>query len=706
MPSTSRADKYHIAELLGKGSFGTAHVVIDKETRKKYVLKRIRLARLNEWQRQSSFQEMELVSALSHPFVVPYVDGWVHGGHTINIVYGYCRKGDLGELLQGRKESFSEDQLKKWLAQILLAMEYMHKQGVIHRDIKSGNLFLTGDLNINIGDFGLATVRDSTNEPDYSVVGTPHYMSPELLSRKPYDFSTDIWSIGCVMYELTALKTAFNAFNIHGLVHKIRKTTVPPLPSCYSSEWCQLVRSMLRKSPDKRPSVMDLLNCPCMKSAIQEAMRTSRQINPNVVLPKPSPSVPLYWQKLSTPFGIREFGLPNSASKDRSRFGTPSANQSTTSTLLQSRTARPLIERPTQDAGEEAPSRIGADTIRRAFQRQPAEHRRTDENEGYLSSSREAGSDPKVESSPTDRSEGSEMEDRSDECKNVDPDYAATSRSYASDPGALQVYNPEQDTDRTFVEEPYTDRPKATEDSGLRHKARCMDPVNTQYADQYTDRSEHSRFKEEGLGVIPESGIAATGAHPSGSNPTSPPIPRPQSAKRLVFSTPRSDVSQSGTPREPITRADSARLSALICGSAQAESSKRWEVLEQAMALCADLHRRGRWEELGHILNHMTRGGGLSSSQQDPSNSSSSRGSEENCPFLLGDRVVIGSTKQCHGVIRYFGPVGFNNGDWVGLELDKADGKNNGTVNGIPYFTCQDQCGLFVRADMLKPEGR
>lgn len=98
-----------------------------------------------------------------------------------------CPHDDLQE------ESFGEDQLKKWLAQILLAMEYMHKQGVIHRDIKSGNLFLTGNGNINIGDFGLATVRDSTNEPDYSVVGTPHYMSPELLSRKTYDFTTDIW---------------------------------------------------------------------------------------------------------------------------------------------------------------------------------------------------------------------------------------------------------------------------------------------------------------------------------------------------------------------------------------------------------------------------------------------------------------------------------------------------------------------------------
>lgn len=74
-------------------------------------------------------------------------------------------------------------------------------------------------------------------------------------------------------------------------------------------------------------------------------------------------------------------------------------------------------------------------------------------------------------------------------------------------------------------------------------------------------------------------------------------------------------------------------------------------------------------------------------------------------PFLLGDSVVIGTSKQCHGVIRYYGPVAFSHGDFVGLELDAPDGKNNGTVNGIPYFSCSEMCGLFVRASMLRPEG-
>lgn len=141
------------------------------------------------------------------------------------------------------KGHFSEDRLKTWLAQALLGMEYIHQAGVLHRDIKSSNLFLTRDYDIQIGDFGLATIRDGkSGDPDFSVVGTPHYMSPELFSKQRYGYPTDVWSLGCVMYELTALKPAFNAFNMHGLIHKIRKASLAPLPSQYSSEWRTIIK--------------------------------------------------------------------------------------------------------------------------------------------------------------------------------------------------------------------------------------------------------------------------------------------------------------------------------------------------------------------------------------------------------------------------------------------------------------------------------
>eukprot|EP00210_Caulerpa_lentillifera_P008737 g8334.t1 len=193
MSSSAKAEKYRVAEQVGKGSFGSVNVVINKETKKKYVMKKIRLARLSDWQRRSSFQELQLVSSLDHPFVVPFIEGWVDRGHTINIVYAYCHNGDLGRLLHSRKGHFTEERLKTWLAQILLGMEYIHETGVLHRDVKSSNLFLTKDYDIQIGDFGLATIRDGKSEADYSIVGTPHYMSPELLSKQKYDFATDIW---------------------------------------------------------------------------------------------------------------------------------------------------------------------------------------------------------------------------------------------------------------------------------------------------------------------------------------------------------------------------------------------------------------------------------------------------------------------------------------------------------------------------------
>ncbi|GFH08581.1 NIMA (Never in mitosis a)-related kinase, partial [Haematococcus lacustris] len=114
---------------------------------------------------------------------------------------------------------FEESALRRWLAQLLLALHYLQHKGVLHvgevRDIKTSNIFLCSQGYVQLGDFGLASVCDSGRAShDQSLVGTPHYMSPELLAAKGYHHPTDVWSLGCVMYELTALKPAFNAFNL------------------------------------------------------------------------------------------------------------------------------------------------------------------------------------------------------------------------------------------------------------------------------------------------------------------------------------------------------------------------------------------------------------------------------------------------------------------------------------------------------------
>ena len=102
-----------------------------------------------------------------------------------------------------------------------MAIQYMHERRVLHRDLKTSNIFLTSNNIIKLGDFGIARVLDSTLEQAKTVVGTPYYMSPEVCENKPYSYASDIWALGCVLYETCTLEHAFKASNLLGLVFKI-----------------------------------------------------------------------------------------------------------------------------------------------------------------------------------------------------------------------------------------------------------------------------------------------------------------------------------------------------------------------------------------------------------------------------------------------------------------------------------------------------
>ncbi|CAO5677737.1 MAG: Serine/threonine-protein kinase PknD [Holosporales bacterium] len=177
-------------------------------------------------------------------------------------------QGPVAPVMERRDPFLSENQVMLWFVEMALAVHYLHSHRIIHRDLKTQNMFVnSASGEVSIGDFGVARIAE-THLPSATTSGTPLYMAPEVLQGSPATFKSDVWSLGCILYELLTLRHPFAATDISGLIIKIAKGDFVPVPSFYSRSVAKLIERMLDRDPRRRPLINEVLQIPFVRSYI------------------------------------------------------------------------------------------------------------------------------------------------------------------------------------------------------------------------------------------------------------------------------------------------------------------------------------------------------------------------------------------------------------------------------------------------------
>lgn len=278
-PDLSSYGYVHVAHI-GRGQYANAQVV--KKGADQLVAKTVSLENLNAADQKLSHQEVSLLQRLSHPHIVAYRESFLlPDNNTLVIVMEHCEGGDLRQLVKTKSKAgchFPENQIMHWFVQCARALSYIHAQKILHRDLKTSNIFLSNITTVKLGDFGISRVLDTTTEAAVTVVGTPYYMSPEVCRSEPYNFKSDVWALGCVLYELCMLKHAFESKSLLGLVYKIVSDHYDPVPDFYSANLNELIRRLLAKKPDSRPTLVEVLEDPYIATVEDGTLEPSSPI--------------------------------------------------------------------------------------------------------------------------------------------------------------------------------------------------------------------------------------------------------------------------------------------------------------------------------------------------------------------------------------------------------------------------------------------
>ena len=270
-------EDYEPLSLIGKGNFGSISKIRRKSDGKILVWKELYYGMMNEKNRSRLVSEVSILRELHHPNIVKYYDRIIDKKNCkLYIIMEYCNGGDILHLIKHYKSSnklIPESLIWKIFSQVVCALYacHYHKTGkILHRDIKPSNIFIdTENNNLKLGDFGLSRILNQDNLAR-SKVGTPFYMSPEQINGNLYDEKSDIWSLGCLLYELAALHPPFLGQNKIILAEKIKSGKFEKIPGVYSENLNKVIKWLINVNQNKRPDIKEIMEFPEIKIRIKE----------------------------------------------------------------------------------------------------------------------------------------------------------------------------------------------------------------------------------------------------------------------------------------------------------------------------------------------------------------------------------------------------------------------------------------------------
>ncbi|CAD8155178.1 unnamed protein product [Paramecium octaurelia] len=262
---------YTIVRNIGKGASGSVELVRKSTDQELYAMKVIPTFFMNEQERKNAENEVSLLRVLTAPTIIKYYESFTEN-ESLNIIMEYAEGGSLTEKISEYSRYGSQvpkDQVLAWMAQLVIAIHFMHSKNILHRDIKTQNMFLNKEQVIKLGDFGISKALGTHANFAQTFLGTPYFMSPEVIRGEPYGKKSDIWALGCALYELVMLKRPFQHDNIQIIFEMIQNKPYDMDPSV-DLDLQQLIEKTLQKDPNNRPTVEDLAAIPCIEEKINQ----------------------------------------------------------------------------------------------------------------------------------------------------------------------------------------------------------------------------------------------------------------------------------------------------------------------------------------------------------------------------------------------------------------------------------------------------